>query len=165
MGTRSILAEPFGDAWRGRYCHWDGYPAGNGAALWTLVKRDGVERVRTTLLHDRSGWSHLNPSATPEEYADQFAPGYSYSDGRFVVMDGYGVAYTTEQGQSSPDRWITHDGDKGWTEWCYVIADAGLLVGFVDDGGRNVTFLGMYRWDGPEPEWEAIRWAANTVPA
>lgn len=34
MGTRSVIAKPHGDGFMGKYCHWDGYPSGVGAALW-----------------------------------------------------------------------------------------------------------------------------------
>jgi hypothetical protein len=33
MGTRSMILKPHGDAWVGRYVHWDGYPTGVGQEL------------------------------------------------------------------------------------------------------------------------------------
>lgn len=115
MSTRSIISEPHGDGFRGRYCHSDGYPYYVGKELHALVQRDGVDKVRQTLIHDRYGWSSLGADKTelPE-----------WADNRFVLVPGYGVAYTTEQGQSSPDDWNT-DHDE---EYTYILADSELWV-------------------------------------
>ena len=36
MGTRSAIAEPHGESWRGKYVHWDGYPTARGPELFRL---------------------------------------------------------------------------------------------------------------------------------
>lgn len=149
MGTRSILAVPYGDGWRGRYCHWDGYPTHNGARIWALVQEHGLDEVARMLVIDHYGWSSLSERSSRTPLGD------GYDDGRFALVDGYGVAYTTEEGQSDPDEWITHDGDKWGTEWLYVLAKGGLMVAKVSFSDE-VEFLGTFRWDGPEPDWSAI---------
>lgn len=151
MSTRSIIAEPKGDVWRGRYCHSDGYPTWNGRQLWAIVQRDGVEEARKRLLHDRYGWSTIEPDTTADRDM-----GIGRQDGRFVVEAGYGIAYTTVQDQSSEDEWITHDGDKWGTEWAYVLSDMGLMVGRVGWKDDSVTFLTLAPWGAGEPDWEAI---------
>ena len=47
MGTRSIVGVPHGDGVRGRYCHWDGYPSGVGAALGASSSATGSTRPST----------------------------------------------------------------------------------------------------------------------
>jgi hypothetical protein len=130
MGTRSAVCEPHGDSYRGRYVHWDGYPTGVGARLIELVQRDGIEKVRQTIIHDHYGWSSL--------HQQELSP--SYQDGRFVVVPDYGVAYVAEAGQVSEDEWITPGADYG-TEWRYILADDGLgvLAGYSENPPRIAT--------------------------
>jgi len=72
------------------------------------------------------------------------------------LVDGIGVAYTTVDDQSSPDDWITHDGDDWGTEYAYVIApDAGTMSVF--SGLREGwTLLTVVRLDQPEPDWSEV---------
>lgn len=122
MGTRSVVAVPLkSGGWKGRYVHWDGYPEGVGRALAQIVQRDGYETAVKTLTQDHYGWSSLDPNAGAE-----LDPGYT--DGRFAAVEAYGVAYTTEQGQSSPDEWITPEGDDWGTEWAYVLHPDSIRV-------------------------------------
>lgn len=121
MGTRSVVAEPQGDAWRGRYVHWDGYPSGVGHAVLDIVRQHGVDTATRVLVTDHYGWSSVNGQ-------DKQELGLGYTDGRFQAVPGYGIAYTTEQGQSSPDDYITPDGDDWGTEWAYVIGPRGLTI-------------------------------------
>lgn len=115
MGTRSVIAIPEGKTgWRGRYCHWDGYPSGVGAALRSIVLRDGMETAIRTLIIDHYGWSSVNAHA--EQTLDS-----ATDDGRFVPVPGYGIAYTTKDNQSSPDDWHTRADKRSWCEWAYVL--------------------------------------------
>lgn len=114
MGTRSIIAIPEGKTgFRGRYCHWDGYPGGVGHALRSIVLRDGMETAIRTLIIDNYGWSTVNANAM------QALDGTN-DDGRFAPVPGYGIAYTTKDNQSSPDSWLTRK-DESWCEWAYVL--------------------------------------------
>lgn len=137
MGTRSVLAVQQGDGWKGRYCHWDGYPDHQLTTLLELIERDGAERVRRVLTEEHYGWSTTG--------ADQGNSHDYQDDPRFVAVPGYGVAYTTEQGQSSLDDWITHDGDDWGTEWAYVIGDRSVTVfeRVYDDGDHAIGAFGM----------------------
>lgn len=152
MGTRSFVAEPHGDTWRGRYCHWDGYPTGKGPTLFAMVRRDGVETVRQRLLHDRYGWSSLHADQKDEPLS------LGYQDGRFACEPGYGIAYTTERGQSDPDEWISPESGDWGTEWGYILGDAALFVFKVDGWGNDkiqVTHLATVPYTD-DPDWEAI---------
>lgn len=142
MGTRSFIAEPYGESWRGRYVHWDGYPTSKGPMLQALIARDGREAVLETILHRYYGWSSLHPTqpditgVEPDVNAPYGSPAYEASrftsDGRFANVPGYGIAYTTEQGQSSEDQWITPEGlasGEDWdTEWGYVVFPREIVV-------------------------------------
>lgn len=114
MGTRSIIAIPEGKTgFRGRYCHWDGYPGGVGHALRSIVLRDGMETAIRTLIIDNYGWSIVNARAEQELNS-------TTAYGRLAPVTGYGIAYTTKDGQSSPDSWLTRK-DESWCEWAYVL--------------------------------------------
>lgn len=124
MGTRSVVAVQTGDTFKGRYIHWDGYPSGVGEQILTIVKRDGVEKARQVLTVKHYGWSGLDT----EQKAGKASLSVGMQDGRFAAVKGYGVAYTTAQGQSKADDWVTSDGDDWGTEWAYILRDNELVV-------------------------------------
>lgn len=185
MGTRAIVAVPYGDTWRGRHSHWDGYPTGRAKNLWAIVKRDGIDQARRVLTADYYGWSSINADQAdlskikvPAKFKDSHAVGEAFGwdspeyhafnwrqynhNGQFQIVVGYGNAYTSEplsgvlsgQVQSSEDEWITPE-DPIDTEWAYVLADDGLWV-FKCHFKPNPNLVGVYRWDDPEPDWEAV---------
>lgn len=63
MGTRSVIAEPWGDGFRGRYCHWDGYPSGVGHSLFRAHSErfsgDTDAMVAYLVTDEAVGWSQL----------------------------------------------------------------------------------------------------------
>lgn len=138
MGTRSVLAVPTGSTWRGRYCHWDGYPDHMLPALEAIVARDGVDLARKTLTELHYSWSQIDPNA-PAEYdlpsdantEDRMA--FLRKHGRSAITDdgpgfelvpGYGIAHTTNEttsgGGASADDWITPHSET-WCEYAYII--------------------------------------------
>lgn len=128
MGTRSVVGVPNGDGFRGRYVHWDGYPEGVGEAVAEIVRRDGADTAVRMITEHHYGWSTLTGAAAPALDA-------SSTDGRFVAVPGYGIAYTTEQGQSSPDEWIDNEDADAWCEWAYAITPTVIQVwANADDG-------------------------------
>ena len=118
MSTRSCVAIKHEVGWRGRYIHMDGYPSGVGVELIKILARDGYDKAVTILLEQHYGWSSLD-AASPSDKA--LSP--VYDDGRFKAVPGYGIAYTTQDGQSSPEQWITDVGDTMDAEWAYVLQD------------------------------------------
>jgi hypothetical protein len=151
MGTRSIIAIPNGDGYKGRYAHWDGYPEWMGRNLWEIVKRDGLEQARRVLVEDNFYWSNMDASQADAPLKDFM------DDGRFRIVPGYGVSGTHHQ--ASPDEWVTHH-DSTWCEWVYVLGVDGLLIGsIVYEGGGdpdNVNWCGMFPWNGAEPVWSEV---------
>lgn len=63
MSTRSVIAEPYGDGFRGRYHHFDGYPSGVGHELWDLYHGhfagDVDEMVCYLVTDEPQGWSNI----------------------------------------------------------------------------------------------------------
>lgn len=80
MGTRSVIAEPHGDGFRGRYHHWDGCPTGLGSTLWDLYHghfAQDTEAMRKYLVEDEPvGWSTINSAnfALPKAWNDSQDP-------------------------------------------------------------------------------------------
>lgn len=86
---------------RGRYVHYDGYPTAQGPTLSQIITRhhSDLPRILTILIDGFYGWSTLS--------ADMRRDADTHLDGRDVAVAGYGLAYTTTDGQSHPDDWIT----------------------------------------------------------
>ena len=169
MGTRSVIAVPLDGGFQGRYCHWDGYPTGVGKDLQALVNRDGLDTVIRVLTQDNYGWSGLMLDMGAEFDTDfgydadgiaarnafiaehgrypQTDPGRG--DGRFRAVEGYGTAYTTVAGQSSPDEWIRHTDTDTWCEWGYILNPDHITVLRPTDTGWNP--VGSVRYD-EDPE-------------
>lgn len=128
MGTQGIVgvATETG-GFRGRYVHWDGDTL--GARLAEIVERDGIETAIRTLTVEHFGWSTVNGQAEQELDA-------SRSGGRFAAVPGYGVAYTTAEGQGDPEEWYT-ERDTGAAAYAYGII-AGQVRVWEDDGDRWV---------------------------
>lgn len=152
MGTRSIVATRTGEtSWKGRYIHWDGYPEGVGAAIVALINRDGREQVVKTLITDHYGWSNLDLTVTADTPL-----GLGHDDGRFVNVPGYGLAYTTEQGQSSPDDWHTEaDPEDSWCEFAYVIEDDSTVTAYSNTGSAWELITSAWTWGDDTTEESA----------
>lgn len=144
MGTRSVVAIPDGDAWRGRYVHWDGYPTHMAQTLTDMVRRDGLSKVILTLTESFHGWSSL--SATQVNETDE----PDFDSDIFVSVEGYGTAYA----DANPDDWHTPH-PEAWTEWAYVLCPAGLLV-VKQDHGQPDTVIGLFDWN-TDHDWMAIQ--------
>ena len=182
MGTRSIIAEPDGhQGWRGRYCHWDGYPQGVGVNLLAIVQRDGIEQARRILLHDFYGWSGINRAqpniegvepdrdaewGSPAYVAHQFGPDGTSGGGRWVNVPGYGEAYNPLPGvpendtvfrEFQRDEWLIEDHLAAtWCEWLYIMEDDHLKVACIVPDPRPLRWFGSFDYDDVN---EAIRLA------
>lgn len=110
MSTRSVVAVPFGDTWRGRYVHWDGHLVGE--VLDRIVERDGYDRAVQVLTVEHFGWSSLDGIGQD--------PDREGSD-RFVVVPGYGVAYSADE---QPDEWIGPD-DLDGLDYLHLLTPEG----------------------------------------
>lgn len=167
MSTRSIVARPHGDGFRGRYVHSDGMPTWRGPVLERLIAREGADRVLAVLCDEHYGWSSLDPDQGPETpYGD---------DQRFQVVLGWGVAYTDtviDTGPLGPGyqqvteeewwtwrrRWTWPDDDLSGTEWAYVITPEGNVAVYKVDGypQSTATLVGVYPTDG-STDWQKVQ--------
>jgi hypothetical protein len=159
MSTRSLLAVPTGDTWRGRYCHSDGYPSHQLVTLLALVARDGLEPVRAVLTEDNTGWSYLDadPNWQP---SDEWRQG----DERYALVPGYGLAYTdtvvnlpgySGYQQSHAEDWFDFDAPQDAdAQWAYVLGGLDVLV--YSNEGRSWTLRGRVAY-GDEPDEERLR--------
>lgn len=114
MGTRSVIGVIEGDGFKGRYCHWDGYPTHHGPTLAHIIHKthcgDLAEAVKV-LTENHHGWSALSPEKLES----------SLGAARSTIVPGVGEAYSDDE---QPDEWITFTGKPGedyWgTEWAYI---------------------------------------------
>lgn len=153
MGTRSCVAIPEGDGFRGKYVHWDGYPTWMGRNLHALVAEHGLAEVQRVLVYESAGFSCVDPRKTELETFER--------DGRFMVIPGYGVAFNPASEQGNAEDWITPfatDGSQrdGWgTEWAYVLSDGGLVI-WKMHWKTAPTYVALVPWDQTDMDWEAL---------
>lgn len=107
MGTRSIVAEPHGDGFRGRYVHWDGYPSGVGASLFEAYRTrfEGDHEAMTLYLIDEEpvGWSVLAGIdwTLPKGWHDSHGPESPCADCTLPLWRHYAQCYP-EGGPDDP---------------------------------------------------------------
>jgi hypothetical protein len=156
MGTRSVIGYPYGDGFRGRYCHWDGYPTYNGSQIWQMIQRDGIEKVATTLFVDNYQWSSLNYCK------DSFL--ITSGETEKNVVKGYGTIYT----DVTEDDWITYtgnDSDDLWcTEWAYILDVKSKTMSIMKIDNNQVRLLSTINVENAdEPDWENLQANGNDI--
>ena len=121
MSTRSIVAEPYGDGWNGRYIHWDGNPKTRVTQLQLLVAKYGVEGVRDTIIREHYSWSSLNTATEGLSDHDDKS--------RFAFVDGYGIAHT-DISLSEADDWLFRHTDKDFagSDYLYILGNKAIIV-------------------------------------
>lgn len=176
MGTRSLILEPHGDGFQGRYCHWDGYPEGVGAALLHIVQRDGVEMARKILLHDHTYWSSVDGRINPQKYV-KGDDGYHYEEIQTsgiigdtipspsyegecrdgvpaVFVIGYGEAdLNTDAEMANHENYANWD----WCEWDYLLADNGLWIGKHSFGQNTPEWVETIPWNGNQDDLTRVQ--------
>lgn len=134
MSTNSVVGIATPTGFKGRYVHWDGYPAGVGSALEIIVKRDGVERAVKTLIEDHDEWSTIT--------AD------SYDNRSGVLVPGYGVAYHGPKRTENDERfWYTEKDTTGGPQWAYAITATSIQVWHFDILGNDSVWERMPEHD------------------
>ena len=166
MSTNAIIGTTAGEGFRGRYCHWDGYPTWMGPQLASVVHDlcDGdAARAVEILTVEHAGWSNIDTRPGKQELPD------GYRDGRFASVPGVGIAYTIESGQTSEDEWYVFPGsDLGSAEWAYAFdLEAGRLCVFRIPYGADPIYAGSVQTSGlwlmSDDQWGEIE--GSTVPA
>lgn len=161
MSTRSIIAVQYGDTFRGRYCHGDGYPAWMGRVLFGEMKAAGVDALEAFLSEDGLGaWgvsflkegflTEPNPMPWDEGYYPQT---YSWKDYNCRV-------YRNRKGEQPSDWYVGTDKNFGGAEWCYVCSVGGMMIGKVgfDSATREdyITWLTFVPWLKDDFDWSAF---------
>lgn len=135
MSTRSCVAIPQGDGWKGRYVHSDGYPEHMLPTLLDLIARKGVDRVVDVLLNWNPGWSFIGSYEGITNYL---------GDDRAHFVSDYGLAYTKHE--ANMNDWLTDtDNDALFIEYIYIIGPKSLTVLESYNTGETET---RERWDG-----------------
>lgn len=159
MGTRSVVAQPQGDGWEGRYVHWDGYPLGGvGEAMFKAHEVLGgpAEMRRVLIDNEPAGWSIL-----ASKRVDFTMPPCWY-DGDFP--DRHGPVSYTARGEEGGDL-IRHDSEDCGCEWAYVIGDQCLSV-FERAHDDDSHMTGMFGIGSDQATWRlrgTIRWESATI--
>ncbi len=138
MGTRSIIAIPTDDSWKGRYVHWDGYPANMGKELTAIIQRDGYETAVKVLTQDHKSWSSISSNPIDPEGN--------------TIVPGYGVAH--DDIPENDDPWLLPS-DEHWTEWVYLLLPFGIAV-YEQTSTEGDLFRGLYDW-AEDHDWTAIQ--------
>lgn len=156
MGTRGVIARKTEAGFEGRYHHWDSYPSGLGATLFSLYRghfdRD-LDRMLGFLLDEHTAWSTINDCDFREP------PGYGSRTGPVCFCHG----------ERSEEGWlVTHENaSSSGCEYAYVFDDTTMLVlsSYLPDGRKMIGKFGMGAenadWhiigvvdlDGEEPDW------------
>ena len=118
MSTRSCVAIPQGDGWKGRYVHSDGYPDHMLPTLMDLVQRKGLDRVIDVLINWNGGWSFVGTYEGITNYLGE--------DRAHFVSD-YGLAYSKKE-QPLTECITSEDGDALWIEYVYVLGPKSITV-------------------------------------
>jgi len=126
VATRSIIAVPHNGGWQGRYCHWDGYPDAKVSELLLLVSRDGLDKVRKTIM--KHEWSSLHPN--PDKLAEMW-----HGADDFVRVYGYGIAYG-----GKPHRFTHNSKQFAWAQFLYVLGDNEVSVYEAVETGGTPTW-------------------------
>ena len=125
MSTRSCVAIPQGDGWKGRYVHSDGYPSHMLPTLMDLVQRKELDRTIDVLINWNGGWSFVGTYPGMTNYL---------GDDRAHFVSDYGLAYTKKEQPLT--EWITsEDNDALWIEFVYIL------------GPKSITVLESYMTD------------------
>jgi len=175
VSTRAIIAWGRLEDWVGRYHHLDGYPAGLGKGLWNAYHGPfgkNLEAMRKVLFLDHlAGWSNI-------------------IDADWALEPGW-VDWVAEQERDNRPRCYCHGGrreteqtlasggtDFAGAEWCYVLdigAKTMAVLERMEGGSHAFTFFGIdpriADWrlcevvalDGPEPDWESIKWKGRIM--
>lgn len=159
--TESVLiARKVGDGWKANYHHFDGYPAGLGAALFRLdsvvidsvvlfrkdFDRDVDKMLKVLLDEHRGGWSSICGTSFENEPGFIEITGYdeaSYADRRVRPQ-----CYCHGDRSEGPYPFIKSTGDRfAGAEYCYVINPEDDTMAVLErrysDGSRAVQFFGV----------------------
>jgi hypothetical protein len=172
MSTRSVIAIPEGDSWKGRYHHSDGYPSGVGRELFKLVNERGLKWTRKTLM------AHMWSTILSADWS--LEPEWPTEDRNFGLVrchrchrprwNGCKCAEPTfparcycHGGRQEKPYWIKRDPvcKQGDLDWAYILGAQALVIERPVRRNKNYIITAWETvvsvpWNGPEPEWDQI---------
>lgn len=137
MSTRSIVAAETEKGIIGVYVHCDGYPEGRLPVLRALAARDGLAKVVHTIVGKPNGWSCLDEDQPAEDENIRLG-----APDRFATVVGYGIEYTTVEGQADTEYWTPNsDPEANWAiAFFYIIRTNGTVDWAENGGGPYASF-------------------------
>ena len=125
MSTRATIArQTEGDAFVGRYSHWDGYPSGVGIGILRALNHFGLTEGKKVLLDDHTaGWSNVASCDWTQEIG--------FIEGIDAPNRDRPQCYC--HGDRNEEEWAVdsvEDKDNVFIEWAYVFneSDDTLIV-------------------------------------
>jgi hypothetical protein len=115
MSTRATIArQTEGDAFIGRYIHFDGYPSGVGIGILRALNRFGLTEGKKVLLDDHpAGWSNVASCDWTQEI------------GSIESMDDPNRPMCYCHGDEVEEEWLVDSaGDDGGAQWAYVFSNS-----------------------------------------
>jgi hypothetical protein len=188
MSTRSVIAfaNQFGaghGSFDGRYCHWDGYPAGVGATLyarWRDYFHGDYTAMRQYLYVDHpAGWSNIcnRDFAAPAGFSlaaemaiyERVNRGeISYEEACRLSEERGPECYCHGERREEEQRITERDAALCGCEFAYVVTATGemwVLASYTPEGNKMVGMFGaghpLATWqvlatvdlNGSEPDW------------
>lgn len=112
MSTHAIVGMKTPTGFRGRYVHFDGYPANMVNTLRQIIGRDGWKAAAEVLTEKHTSWQFLSLEPRPAR------------DGEVGVL-GFGVADLPPHDE---DRWFYESDRRGPAHWAYALSERGIEV-------------------------------------
>lgn len=157
MGTRSLIAIQNTDgSVESIYCHWDGYPSGNGQILRDHYKTETKVRKLLALgslsslgknLGRKHSFDYRDAFRDKERAARASGETYDmYEDPEYLKLNDMCLSYGRDRGETdvdadtfaTPEEFWAMASDS-WCEWAYLFADGEWYVSGV--GGACGPFL------------------------
>lgn len=170
MSTRSVIARKTGPGtFKGVYHHWDGYPGGLGATLFSLFNGHFKKQLKPMLefLIDQhpAGWSTIQgadftlPAGFREnDWKDADKPHgpacYCHGDRR---EKGRHLTQANASDSGCEYAYVFSDGDKMEILSSYC-GDGAKMIGMFGCGDPDATWsvIGEVDLNGPEPKWDKM---------
>ena len=150
MSTRSVIARKTeGDAFIGRYSHYDGYPSGVGIGVINAFSEFPFEKAVSILLDEHpGGWSSIADADWTKEI------GYvNYDHPEFESLRKAPNCFC--HGGRSEDGWTITNLDDAGVEFAYVIDESNKTMTIYerthDNGDHATGFFGMATGGGWNP--------------
>ncbi len=156
MSTRSLIGVGKPDNFRAQYCHWDGYPSGNGKTLWdnwTRTFAGDLQKLADFILSSQHGWSYivdcdfsLEPRWMEKEEREKNLTRACWYDDR-IPMDHRG-----------PKKyWNQNDVEYGLfdPEWVYLMDIAANEINVYAVASKGLVFRGKMTV-GKVPDFKAM---------